>query len=151
VARKDSAAVKRVMTEGRDAGVSMFGQVLFQPLFLGRTLSASAHSGRHAVGIERNHVPIPKIKTVVALFRCPRPCSPIGKIGRAAAEVVFMVAGSWLGALFEAAPGRSVAIAKLQSGPAFVRQVSRREHRTGNPLNESGRGLGSGQHGTGCN
>src|SRR5215470_12170016 len=119
MARKDSAAVKRVITEGRNTGVSMFGQVLFQPLFLGRTHSASAHSGRHAVGIQRNHVPIPKIKTVVALLRCPGPCSPIGKIGRAAGEVVFMVAGSRLGALFEAAPGLSVASAKLQSGPAF--------------------------------
>src|SRR5262249_30269511 len=90
-------------------------------------------------------------KTVVALLRGTRLRSPVGKIGRAAREVVFMISGGRLGALLEAAPGCSVAIAKLLRRPAFVGQVSRRENRTGNPLNQLRGGLGSRESGTGGN
>src|SRR5215467_4242943 len=145
MAAKHSAAVKRVMTEGHQAGVRMLGQILFQPLLLGRTHAAPAHSRRDAIRIQRNDVPVSKVKTVVTLLGRARLCAPIGKISGAGGEVVLMVAGSWLRTILEAAPSRSIAIAKLGCRPAFVCQVSCRKDRAGNVLNELRRGLGSRQ------
>ena len=51
-------------------------QILFQPLFLRRSRSASAHRRGIAIRIQSDDVPIPQIKAVIATFAAFRRARP---------------------------------------------------------------------------
>src|SRR5262249_14288938 len=119
VAPENSAAVERVMPIGHNARVRMLRQILLQPFFLLRPYSTSPYAGRHAVGVERDHMPIPQIETVIALVRRSRLRAPVVKVCRSATRVVFMITGSRFGAILEPSPRCSVAVAKFLCRPAF--------------------------------
>src|ERR1700739_1120889 len=79
--RPENAATEEcVMAVRHDAGVAMLAEVLPQPHFLRRTVSAPSQALRRAICVQHHHVPGAEFVAVVALARRSGLLSPILKI-----------------------------------------------------------------------
>src|SRR5713101_6573287 len=108
----------------------MLCQVLLQPFPLRRRfLTASDLS---AFAIQRNDVPRAEIVTVICLCWITRDRSPVACIAGRSAVMVFVISRGWTCAIFEASPGRPVAVRELLIAPIGISQITGGENCSGN-------------------
>src|SRR5260370_4678802 len=131
---ENAAAEERVMAVGRDASVAMLAEVLPQPHFLRRTVSAPSESLRRTIRVQHDHVPGAEFITVIALPKRSSLLSPILKIRCRAALPILVVPQGGLSAFLEFAPRGAITVLELRQGKGIVDQILNRADRTRKPV-----------------
>src|SRR2546429_7460131 len=143
MAFEHAAAEQRMMAIGQNASVRMFRKIPLQPGFFRRASRAASQGLRATIRIQCHNVPVTQVVAIVAFARWPRLCSPILEIARRHTICVLMIAEGRFRPVFEASPGRVVAILEVFRAPSFVSQVPCGKNCTGNLLDQLGSRFGA--------
>ena len=135
---ENSAAVQGMMSIRRNTRIPMRFKIIVEPKFLRRSFAATPHSRCRAIRIQHHDVPHAEIVTVITFARFSGLLAPILKIRRRSRIRILMISQRRPRAILEFAPGRSLAIFELGRASMFVSQITGREHRSGNFLDEFG-------------
>src|ERR1700724_437138 len=99
------------MPVNQDTFGRIFLEIVAQPLFLRRSLLASAHIG--ALAIKRNNVPATQIEAVVTTARLSGSLAKIMKIAGRSGRVIFVVPQSGARTGLMTPPGLVIAFAEV--------------------------------------
>src|SRR5712691_4700823 len=124
------------MSVRHNARLRMFREVSLEPFFLLGACPTSPDSWSIAIGIERHHMPFSQVVAVISLAPRPRSFAPIREISQPPWRIVFMISRRRPRPVLEFPPRPVVARAEFFHRPAVVGQISRREHRPRNLLDQ---------------
>lgn len=135
-----SGSKERMVTYGQGADlVAVSREILFQPPYLRRGVSAAAHLLAHAV--HDDDVPLADVVGIVAFVRIPGGLPEVLVVRIGARRAVLVVAGSGSRTVLVAAPGGIVVFGELLRRAATLDVVPHREHRAFDVIEQPGRGL----------